>query len=313
MSFRLFIYYSAMAGGITAFLSWILGRLGDSFDPVGVAGIRGMWLGMLVSLALGLIDGLWTFGSRRLFGLLPGLAVAVLVGTVGGLVGGVIGQVLYDLFDQMKLPILSGVGWTLGWTITGLLVGVAVGVFDVLTRYVRQEEVRPARRKLINGVIGGTVGGVLGGFLSLMMRFLWAGLFRETSGELLWSPSSWGFIVLGICLGLMIGLAQVLLRESWLKVESGFRAGRELILTQPSITIGRAETCDIGLFGDPNVEKLHAQLFRQGDQYFVSDNNTPAGTFLNETRINGMTPLRSGDRIRVGQHVLLFGERQKRS
>src|SRR5581483_7690473 len=124
MSFRLFIYYSALSGGITAFLSWVLGRMSGNYDPVGVAGIRGMWLGMLVALALGIIDSLWNFGPHQLLRVAPRILVAVIVGTVGGLLGGVIGQVVFNLSDSLNLSILASVGWVLGWTITGLLVGV---------------------------------------------------------------------------------------------------------------------------------------------------------------------------------------------
>ena len=35
-------------------------------------------------------------------------------------------------------------------------------------------------------------------------------------------------------------------------------------------------------------------------------------TTVNEQRINGPTPLRSGDAIRLGKCVLRFGERAKR-
>jgi pSer/pThr/pTyr-binding forkhead associated (FHA) protein len=105
----------------------------------------------------------------------------------------------------------------------------------------------------------------------------------------------------------------VLLKEAWLRVEAGFRPGRELIIGKAEWTIGRAEACDLGLFGDNTVERQHARILLQGDRYYVVDNNTPAGTYLNEQRISGPAPLRAGDRIRVGKHVLMFGERQKRS
>src|SRR5438874_1507735 len=65
-----------------------------------------------------------------------------------------------------------------------------------------------------------------------------------------------GLAILGLCIGLLIGLAQVILKEAWLRVESGFRPGRELILSKTDTTLGRAESCDIGLFGDPEVERV---------------------------------------------------------
>src|SRR5258708_5404612 len=68
--------------------------------------------------------------------------------------------------------------------------------------------------------------------------------------EQLWTPTALGFVALGVCIGLLIGLAQVILKEAWVKIESGRRAGKEMILAKEKTTIGRAESCDIGLFGD---------------------------------------------------------------
>src|SRR5262249_50084533 len=95
-------------------------------------------------------------------------------------------------------------------------------------------------------------------------------------------------------------------------VEKGFRAGRELILSKAQTVIGRAEGCDIGLFGDNAVAKAHARIRQDGDRYYLEDNDTEGGTFLNDERITEPTLLRAGDRIRVGRAVLRFGERQKK-
>ena len=73
-----------------------------------------------------------------------------------------------------------------------------------------------------------------------------------------------GLVILGMCIGLLIGLAQVVLKEVWVQVEQGFRAGREMILSKPDTTVGRAESCDIGLFGDNKVEKMHARIVLKG-------------------------------------------------
>ena len=120
-----------------------------------------------------------------------------------------------------------------------------------------------------------------------------------------------GLVILGLCIGLLIGLAQVFLKEAWLKVESGFRAGREVMLSKDETTIGRAESCDIGLFGDNAVERTHARIQLKNNQYVLADAETPGGTFLNDKPVRKPTPLRNGDAIRVGNSVLRFGERQK--
>jgi Inner membrane component of T3SS, cytoplasmic domain len=167
-------------------------------------------------------------------------------------------------------------------------------------------------KKLIKAMIGGAVGGLFGGILSLVFKSAFASLFDEEKVESLWSPTAWGFVALGMCIGLLIGLAQVILKEAWLKVERGRRAGREMFLTLERTTLGRAESCDIGLFGDNQIEKLHACILQAGNCYYVEDQETPAGTFVNEQPVVGRTPLKSGDRIRVGDSVLCFRERAKR-
>ena len=68
-------------------------------------------------------------------------------------------------------------------------------------------------------------------------------------------------------------------------MEAGVRAGRELILTKPIITIGRAEACDIGLFGDPSIERLHARILQQGERYLIADAGSAVGTYLNDERV----------------------------
>ena len=77
----------------------------------------------------------------------------------------------------------------------------------------------------------------------------------------MWTPSAAGFVALGLCIGLLIGAAQVILKEAWVKVEEGFRPGRELIVSKGEIVIGRAESCDVGLFGDNAVERTHARIY----------------------------------------------------
>ncbi|MHB1426480.1 MAG: FHA domain-containing protein [Gemmataceae bacterium] len=306
MSFRLFIYYCALCGGGGAFLGWLLGRPVDLSNGILTQGIKGMFLGLSVALALALVDGLWVFSLRRFLSIGLRVLTAVIVGTLGGLLGGLVGQAL---FHWKELAVFH----VLGWTITGFLIGMSLGVFDLLANLMRGEDPGPPLRKILKGVLGGTLGGIGGGILSLLLLGGWMRLLGGNPDveDRLWSPSAWGFVALGSCIGLLIGLAQVILKEAWLKVEAGFRKGREIILAKPEITIGRAESCDIGLFGDPQIEKLHARIRQEGDRYVLID--AGAGTYVNDDLIHGSRILRSGDAIRVGKCVLRFGERQKQT
>jgi hypothetical protein len=311
MSFRLFIYYCAFYGGCAAYLGWVAGRLtSPSFEVTGAldnaaeAALKGMCLGLLVALGLGLVDALWSFSLRQFGQVLARVVVATVVGALGGLIGGLIGGLAFEWIKQEWVRVL-------GWTITGLLIGASLGVFDVLVRVLQGQDLRSARRKIRNGTLGGTFGGALGGVLFLYAKGAWTGLFHDKPADELWSPSAIGFVILGLCIGLSIGLAQVIFREAWVRVEEGFRGGRELILSRPESLIGRAEGCDIGLFGDAGVERTHARIMLQGTDYLLVDAGTPGGTYLNGQRISQPTPLHAGDIIRLGNSILRFGMRQR--
>lgn len=320
MSFRLFIYYCAVFGGCAAFFGWMLSRWVPFEHKVAEAALQGMLLGTMVAFLLGLIDGLWNSGGQFL-AVSSRAFVALLIGCIGGFLGGGIGQIFFGFTQQWFL--IGAAFLVVGWTITGLLIGASIGVFDVLARIMQNEDTGGAQKKLFNGILGGTAGGILGGILALALGIAFRTIFGGGSSSATpsfwdffarpWTPSAAGFVALGMCIGLLIGLAQVMLKEAWLKVEKGFRAGRELIVSKPLLTIGRAESCDIGLFGDPTVEKLHVRILQRGGQYLVEDQNTGSGTLVNGQRIYGATPLRSGDLIQIGRNTLSFGERAKRS
>ncbi len=295
MSFKLFIYYCALLGGWAAFLSWGFAQ-GLGIRQLDSAYLRAALiaavLGFLVAGAVGFADALLNAkGSQRWVR----LAICLGVGLVGGSFGGLIGQVLNSM---MHAPLVFG------WILVGICIGASVGVFDVVRAVKKGEELHLPFKKTLNGCIGGCMGGLLGG---LLFGFMFP------NDKIPRTDLAIGLVVLGLCIGLMIGLAQVFLKEAWLKVTQGFRVGRELMLSKNETTIGRAESCDLGLFGDNTIERTHARILLKDNRYLLADAETPGGTFLNEQRIGKPTPLKSGDVIRVGNSVLEFGERQKRT
>jgi hypothetical protein len=308
MSFRLFIYYCAAWGAAAAFFGWILGHLISGDSALGSATMKGMALGLFLALGLAILDTMASGGQGDKASLVIRLSIAVIIGAVGGMIGGFIAQVFYGWLKM---------GWVriFGWMLTGVLIGAAPCVFDYLGAIMRHEERRGIQRKMRNGLIGGAVGGFLGGIVLVIMNGLWAGMFKadEFAALALWSPSATGFMALGACIGLAVSLVQIMLREATLRVEAGFRPGRQLLLSKPETVIGRAEACDLGLFGDAGVQKVHAKITRQGNAWMLSDVGTPTGTMLNGQRINGPTPLHSGDRIQVGGSVLSFEVKAKES
>jgi hypothetical protein len=304
MSFRTFVMTCALCGACAALVAWGLGRALGSMHPLADAGVKGMFLGMMAALGLGVVEAAWTIPVGRTATRIASVLVGVLVGSVGGLMGGVLGQVLYDWERWLVFLVL-------GWTITGLLVGASIGAFGLLAGMLGVKELGGPLRQLRRGVLGGVVGGILGGTLAVLFRHAWENTFHDKAAEHLWSPSAGGFIVLGACLGLTIGLARVIFKPAWIRVERGFRAGRERLLTESALSIGRDEASDVGLFGDAQVAPNHARIVRQGSQYAVLDAGTPGGTFVNGQRIHQFSFLKSGDRIQVGNSVLVFYQRQR--
>jgi MFS family permease len=301
MSFKLFIYYCALCGAWAAFLGWGLGwAVKGNEASLGADAVKGLFLGLMVALALGVVDAVWNLtGHRYSQVVLRGLFLGAL-GAVAGLAGASFGNVLVHVTSLFVI---------LGWTLVGLTIGASVGLYDLLAGMVAGAE-SGGGRKVLNGLIGGTLGGALGGFLFVFLGHWVARLFNASEPPRI--SSALGFVALGACIGLFVGLAQVILKEAWIKVESGRRAGREMILSKDETTIGRAEACDLGLFGDSAVEKMHARILMKNHRYLLADAGTPGGTYLNDRRIDGPTPLTSGDAIRVGGCVLRFGERQKK-
>lgn len=72
-------------------------------------------------------------------------------------------------------------------------------------------------------------------------------------------------------------------------------------------TIGRGEACDIQLQLDPEVSRVHAELQRLGDDWFVLDDGLSRnGTFVNGLRVASRRRLRDGEVIRCGASLITF-------
>jgi hypothetical protein len=305
MSFRLFIYYCALCGGWAAFGGWALGHALAPSTGIARTVLFGMSLGLVLSFGLGCIDALWNLGGRQYRAIAARAGTALGVGALGGICGGLVGYLLYDATGQDLF-------FVLGWTFTGVLIGSSIAAYEVITSFVGGKDKTAALKKLLKCTLGGTVGGVLGGSLALGLQVLFSKVFSGKDLASLWSPTSWGFVALGLLIGLLVGMAQVLLKEAWIKVEAGFRPGRELILSKASTSIGRAEGSDIALFGDNAIEKTHAHIVQQGGRYYLQPEAAAAVTFVNDQPLRGRTALQSGDLIRLGSRsVLRFYEKQK--
>ncbi len=74
---------------------------------------------------------------------------------------------------------------------------------------------------------------------------------------------------------------------------------------QSRITVGSEGDNDL-IIADKKVSMHHLIIEKEGTAYYVRDNKSAFGTFVNGNRIVERTPIVSGDEIAVGEHTLIF-------
>jgi ABC transport system ATP-binding/permease protein len=89
-----------------------------------------------------------------------------------------------------------------------------------------------------------------------------------------------------------------------LVMKEGPTPGEEHCLEQSETILGREPGVGICLTS-PGVSRRHARVFYQNGQYLLEDLNSSNGTFLNGERLLVARPLKNGDRIGLGQSVVL--------
>ncbi|MBI3963004.1 MAG: FHA domain-containing protein [Deinococcus sp.] len=280
------VYYYAIIGALGGLLGW---AVADLILPVGHPLLRALFwgagIGACVGATLAAVETALTLQWRRLP---PVLLLGVILGGIGGAVGLVAGEIFFDLLGEPVGNLLGtdAIPRVISWAGFGLLVGAASGLAaGSLTR---------ARNAALGGIIGGAVGGLS---FEPVVRALGFDFGRGLA-----------FPLLGLIIGILIALAQELLKDAWIMVTSGRFEGREYRLDKPQTVIGRSEASDIGLFPDRKVQAQHATIRRERGQYVVVD--IGGGVALNGQPVK-QHPLQNGDHITVGATSLVFRTRRR--
>lgn len=87
-------------------------------------------------------------------------------------------------------------------------------------------------------------------------------------------------------------------------VIQGNDQGSRIEFDSPTVGVGRDSTNRVHLH-DTEVSRNHVELRRQGDRYVLVDLESSNGTYVNGKSVHRHT-LQPGDRIQVGQTVMLF-------
>ena len=90
----------------------------------------------------------------------------------------------------------------------------------------------------------------------------------------------------------------------YLRVYIGEKLTKQFELTSDDLTIGRSDENGLVL-RDPGVSRHHATIVREGTVYFIVDNNSKNGVFVNKERVE-RAQLNFWDEIQIFNHVLKF-------
>jgi two-component system cell cycle response regulator len=81
--------------------------------------------------------------------------------------------------------------------------------------------------------------------------------------------------------------------------------GKRFVLEHTPTRIGRGADNHIILDGD-SVSRRHAHLERRGDGWFVVDDGSTNGTYVNDEQIGRASGLANGDRVKVGPTIFKY-------
>ena len=260
--------------------------------------LSGLWIGLLLGLAEA-AGGMSIRDARR------SVIAGALVGAAGGVLGLSFGNAFYGMVRGIAGPgpgeaapgplwfLLLLIGRGVGWALLGGVIGLSQGLATGSTK------------KMINGMIGGFLGGGLGGAVFEILVWMNSGGFAIF---LPWMIRLISFSLTGGAIGLFVGFIEEVTKKAWLMRLVGRNEGKEYTIFKKTTLLGRSETADIAVFGDPDVAERHAMITAQGNRHVIEDLGSFAGTSVNGTKIAKDT-LSDGDTIVIGKTRFLFKDK----
>ncbi len=100
------------------------------------------------------------------------------------------------------------------------------------------------------------------------------------------------------------GLEDLGVKGPTLVVRSGGGRAGEMFHPDGETTIGRSPDCGIFL-DDVTVSRKHAVLIERDGAFFIEDQGSLNGTFVNRKRVEA-GPLEDGDELQIGKYRLTF-------
>ena len=259
-------------------------------------------VGGFIGLAIGAVDGIICRLPRR--AIVAGL-VGLAVGFLGGFLSGVIANLIYSPINRLSMDQMTAAGTltpgafglqmlgrSFAWACAGMTMGLGQGV------------ALRSIRLLLWGFLGGVVGALLGGMLFDPVDLL----LLDNAGPSAWVSRLMGIVAIGLGVGAMIGVVELLARDAWLRMTEGPLAGKEFMIFKDQMALGSSPRSEIYLFNDPLVAERHANLRSVGDETEIEVADSKLRVEVNGRPIE-RARLRQGDRITLGRTSFVFEKR----
>ena len=286
MSFDLkSISRQAIVGGFCGLLGWIAIRLLSVSSATSIGLLLGLCLSAGQPIRQVLLNGR---SVRQISARLP---IAVVAGLLSGVVGVHIGEFLFQQFDYPIWP------RAIGWGVFGLGIGTASGLIERSTQ------------SRVFGAIGGLIGGLLGGssYEAIASAAVSSGITRSLAIAF---GGSLGLTVLGLCIGGMIALVELVLCNALFRILNGARAGqmRTLSSNDSELVIGRSENCDLCIRGDQSIAGKHVSVLGSTSGFFARAIESSEITVIRGGKklTHSEVALNDGDLICIGETQARF-------
>jgi hypothetical protein len=244
--------------------------------------VQGILLGAILGAFFGSVEGIFTYDGAKI---VKGIIVGLLFGAAGGIVGVTVGQAIlfllgrilfdsYKNFNMVWLPLARAAGWA----VMGVFVGMAEGF--------RARSVK----KIGIGILGGFSGGFVGGCLLEYSRLVFTGISYTRLA---------GLVIFSVFIALFYAIIEKRLSLGVLKLLNGRLRGKEFIINQRKIRLGKSRKNEVQLNEYTEVSDLHARISVKRNEVVIEAVGPESPLYVNDDPVNQKT-LKYEDVIKIG-------------
>jgi hypothetical protein len=287
---RMIILALGFLGGIAAWpaAELILYFQGTFPSYLAFLALLGAAVGALMGAFFGAAEGITSRIKKRIP---SGLLLGALVGCVGGAVGALVGQAALWLIGGVFLLSYRDMQWVvlpvsraIGWAVLGIFVGAGEGVRAL------------SPKKIAVGALGGFLGGIVGGFALEYSRLLLPGFafFRLV-----------GLVLLGLAIAFFYGLIEQGMSFGVLRILAGELKGKEFLLTERRVRIGRSPRNEIALPAYEDLADHQADIRVRKGEPVITNLEPRVAMLINEEKVQERK-LKLGDVIKIGSARIFY-------